>query len=346
MFSLIVFWIWIFIVCATYLYDTYIHGRFRKTSFLMFVISIVSGLIIYPFFSDLLFRVYFVGTLAFCASFLFLARFHRSFLESSAITNIVSTRALERVESDTYEFINTIDQDVVILMRVYNEQQMIWRTLKDIHDNGFRHIVIVDDGSTDMSMRRVDDFLQKFPTMRILRLSHDTRRGWWAANRTLFSLVTSHTFPNSWFVTFDADGQMQASDIFRFVDASGSHPETQILLGSRFVPDGSTTNLSFIRKCILLGSRFVTYIFSRIWISDPHNWFRMIHRDLFDQIQIKSDDMYYASEIIHTLQDRDWRYTEVPVHINYSSYSYQKGQKNRNALRILLHFMYEHIFCR
>jgi hypothetical protein len=58
-------------------------------------------------------------------------------------------------------------------------------------------------------------------------------------------------------------------DIINQVELSTSN--IQIMLGSRFVTGGQTSNLPFLRKFILMGSKLVTYLFNGIWLSDPHN---------------------------------------------------------------------------
>lgn len=346
--SLFFFIFWLVAFLLAYLYDTYIHARFRVVPFLCVLLASLFSVSVIVFHRTELAVVFGVVLLILSVAFVFFVRFHQDFTHATVITNLVSHQALDKVEKEAQSFFEWLDQDVVFLMRIYNEEQKIEEVLRDIYKRWFRQIIMVDDGSTDESVRKAMSTIGKLKGYKALLISHAMRRGWGAANKTLFACVKRYSDAclANWFVTFDADGQMLAEDVFTFLHSSDQRPDVNVFLGSRFVPDGKASNISAVRRCILAWSRLVTFVFSHIWVTDPHCWFRMMHKEIICQIQLKWDDMYYASEIIHTIQKKRWAYQEVPVHINYSAYSYQKGQRNRNSLRILTHFVYEHLLSR
>ena len=65
---------------------------------------------------------------------------------------------------------------------------------------------------------------------------------------------------------------------------------------------------------------------------------------MLDKIDLSSDGMTYASELLDSIRRNKISYKEVPVRIKYTEYSLGKGQKNTNALRILFEMIYKKLF--
>lgn len=124
-------------------------------------------------------------------------------------------------------------------------------------------------------------------------------------------------------MTFDGDGQHHVEDIDHFLSVVSQHSDARVVFGSRFLP-GATANFPFSRRLILLGGRVFTYIFSGVWLSDAHNGFRMLHKEVLQSIHLSSDGMEYASELIDQIHSRGYRIYECPVHITYDAYTLSK----------------------
>jgi hypothetical protein len=54
--------------------------------------------------------------------------------------------------------------------------------------------------------------------------------------------------------------------------------------------------------------------------------------------------MTYASELLEEAKRLGYKIIEVPVNIEYTNYSLSKGQKNLNAIKILLEIIYKKFF--
>jgi hypothetical protein len=79
-----------------------------------------------------------------------------------------------------------------------------------------------------------------------------------------------------------------------------------------------------------------THVLSQIKVTDTHNGFRAIHRTALEKLNLLEDKMEHASEILDQISVNKIPFKEVPVTIQYSEYSTQRGQKNSNALKIAL----------
>lgn len=100
---------------------------------MFFLTNLIVFASLLSFESLLISQIYFVFVIVFCGFFLFFTRFHRSFLESSAITDLVSHASLKETTPQADSFISHIDQDIVILIRMYNEELKIHQTLDDLY---------------------------------------------------------------------------------------------------------------------------------------------------------------------------------------------------------------------
>ena len=105
---------------------------------------------------------------------------------------------------------NTIPtDDFVFLIRAYNEEKIIGKTLDEILDAGYRKIIIVDDGSTDKTHEEVQKRIETYADndVNIILLSHSINRGGGAANKTGIQFLKRHhkEIDATWVMTFDAD---------------------------------------------------------------------------------------------------------------------------------------------
>jgi glycosyltransferase involved in cell wall biosynthesis len=133
-------------------------------------------------------------------------------------------------------------------------------------------------------------------------------------------------------VTFDADGQHRALEIARLVEAL-VHERADFALGNRFI--GETTNLPALRRLVLRAAVVFTRLTCGIRVTDTHNGFRAMTRRGAQAIQLRQNRMAHASEILQQIAGSGLRYVEVPVTIDYTAYSLEKGQRIGDAMNIL-----------
>ena len=231
--------------------------------------------------------------------------------------------------------------DGVILVRVYNEGQVLQKTLESIFDAGYTNILIVDDGSTDNSLAIIEKFTKKHS--HIICVRHSQNRGGWAALETGFEYIRRYLYVDN-IVTFDADGQHDIWEIEKFTNAAHKHPYLGVIFGSRFIGKEGYTNLPFIRKYTLKLGRIFTRVMSGAKLSDPHNGYRLIKKETLKQIYLTADSMAYASELIEQIMKKNIPHAEIPVHIQYTDYSLSKWQKSSNAVFIALHTIWSKFF--
>ena len=214
---------------------------------------------------------------------------------------------------------------VFVVVPAYNEEKRIAFALRDLKSHGYNQIVVIDDGSKDATGKEA---LSCGATV----LTHLVNRGQGAALRTGIEYALSQGADA--IVTFDSDGQHQANEIKTLL-APIKNDEADITLGSRFLGDKSK-HVPILRKILLFGSRLIILIFYGLWMSDAHNGFRALGRLAATKIEIKSNRMEHASEIIGEIKNKRLRYIEVPVTIKYNQETLEKGAGGMmQALRVL-----------
>ncbi|MFH0876006.1 MAG: glycosyltransferase family 2 protein [archaeon] len=203
---------------------------------------------------------------------------------------------------------------VFIIIAAYNEEKSISKVIKDLKKEGYSNIIVVNDGSSDSTQNKAED-------AGAVVLTHVINRGQGAALKTGIDYAIFQGADIV--VTFDADGQFLASEIKKVIEPIISD-EADIVLGSRFL--GSAKNIPLLKKIILKIGVIFVYLLYGIKVSDSQNGFRAMSRKAAEMININSNRMEHAGEILHEIRQKNLKYKEVPVTVIYSDYAIKKGQ--------------------
>lgn len=217
--------------------------------------------------------------------------------------------------------VKSIISNTAFVIPVYNEEQVIYGVAKSVLKQ-FKYVVCVNDGSRDNSSNEI-------VRSGAYLVEHPINMGQGAALQT--GIEFARQLPVEYFVTFDADGQHRIVDVKAMLKEI-QKGEFDIILGSRFL--GSTIGMSPSKRLILkLGIQF-SNVMSGLKLTDTQNGLRLFNRSVAETIQITLPDMSHASEIVEIIANKKYRYTEIPVTIEYTDYSKAKGQGLMNAINI------------
>ncbi|MBD3355004.1 glycosyltransferase [Candidatus Woesearchaeota archaeon] len=218
-----------------------------------------------------------------------------------------------------------------IVIPAYNEEKVIKRVISDLKEHNYENIIVVDDCSKDNTSKIA---LKQGAVV----LNHIVNRGQGAAIKT--GIDYSLKKDADIIITFDADGQHRAEDIESLIKPI-KKGEADICLGSRFLDNRS--NVPLYKKVVLKCGIYVIRAMYGIKLTDVHNGLRAMNRKAAKKIEIKSNRMEHASEILEEIKKKKLRYKEIPVVIRYTDYSKKKGQSSWNALKIFLKMMIKKI---
>ena len=217
-----------------------------------------------------------------------------------------------------------------VIVPAFNEHSTIHETCAALQKEGYT-VVVVDDGS--------EPALRPSLPAAIHYMRHRVNLGQGAALQTGMEFAIERGA--SILVSFDADGQHQSSDI-PLLTAALQDKNADIALGSRFL--GARSNMGFSRRALLQAARLVNFIFTGLLLTDAHNGLRAIRAEAASKIRFTENGMSHATELLTIIRKQKLRYTEVPVTINYTTYSKSKGQSGFNSFRILFDLLLNKLF--
>lgn len=201
------------------------------------------------------------------------------------------------------------ESKILIVIPAYNEAKTIGRVIRGLFEQGFKQVVVVNDGSTD-------DTAAVAKTAGALVLNHALNRGQGAA------LQTGHDFAKqkqmAIVVDFDADDQMNPADIMGALVFIKNN-EADVVLGSRFLDNRS--QIPFFKKYFILPlGRLVNFLLCGLWLTDAHNGFRILNSKALEKINLTQDGMAHATEIIAQIKKTKLIFKEYPVEIKYHKF--------------------------
>lgn len=221
--------------------------------------------------------------------------------------------------------------DTWVVVPAYNESAMIGRVIAELGAD-FPNIVVVDDGSTDRTAE-----LALAAGAEVLR--HVVNLGQGAALQTGIELALRRGAAR--IGTFDADGQHRPGDLVDLLDAL-EEGVCEVVLGSRFLAGGDEVPLP--RRLLLRTAVLFTRTVTSMAITDAHNGLRALSRRAARAIDLKSDRMAHASELLDQIARARLPYRELPVSVRYTDYSLAKGQRSTDAVRVLADYLVSRVF--
>lgn len=193
---------------------------------------------------------------------------------------------------------------ISVVMPTMNEEEgiaeCIQRVKNALAEMGVVGEVIISDDSTD----RTPEIARK---MGAIVVSPDGK-GYGYAYRYAFDFVRGE-----YVVIGDADTTYDFEQIPRLLDPV-ANGDADMVMGSRLEGDikpGAMPKLhQYIGNPLL--TRFLN-VFYGAGVSDAHSGFRIFHKDILDELDLKTTGMEFASEMVMDAGARDLNIEEVPI---------------------------------
>jgi glycosyltransferase involved in cell wall biosynthesis len=208
-----------------------------------------------------------------------------------------------------------------IVVPCFNEEKTLERCLQHvlkIQDESLSlEIIIVDDCSTDNSLKIAETLAEKYPEITVL--CHEQNRGKGAALQTGFQHATGQIV-----AVQDADLEYDPVDLRRMVVPIADN-KADVVLGSRFASGGAHRVLYFWHY---LGNKFLTLLsnmFSDLNLTDMECCYKVFRREIIQKIDIRESRFGVEPELVAKVAQMRVRIYEMGV--SYSGRTYEEGKK-------------------
>jgi glycosyltransferase involved in cell wall biosynthesis len=212
---------------------------------------------------------------------------------------------------------------IVIVIPAYNEEKTIGKLIDQLKNQGYRRIIVVDDGSEDRTYK-----IASSKNAEVFR--HIFNRGLGGALRTGFAAALKNGA--DLIVTMDADLQHSVSDIPKLVSPV-INKEADVVIGSRML---DFRDMPLSRRLANKIANFFTWLFFGLKVTDSQSGFRCFSKKALAKMDLTSNKMEISSEIIQEIKRNNLRLKEIPIKSIYTSYSLSKGQNLILGIKTLI----------
>tara|TARA_B100001057_G_scaffold357673_1_gene359719 strand:- start:4827 stop:5522 length:696 start_codon:yes stop_codon:yes gene_type:complete len=201
----------------------------------------------------------------------------------------------------------------------YNEEATIQISIENLLKvSQISQVILVDDCSTDSSLKIAKEFLKRNNEMLILQTTKNAGKG--AAVRLALNSVNSE-----YVIVHDADLEYNPQDILPMLKLVEKNKNIDVVLGSRFIGDKTRRNI-YLRT--FFANKFLSFLFSvlnRRKVTDVATCYKLIKSEIYQNIELTKNGFEYEIEILSKALEYSSDFAEVPI--DYNARTYQEGKK-------------------
>ncbi len=208
-----------------------------------------------------------------------------------------------------------------IVIPCYNEEKTLARCLERVlsirGEDLALEIVIVDDCSRDRSREIAEEFVSRYPEIRLVR--HEKNQGKGAALQSGFKIVT-HAFVG----IQDSDLEYNPEE-FRKLLIPLLRDQADVVIGSRFLGGSMHRVLYYWHS---LGNRFLTTLSNMLTdlnLTDMETCYKVFKREVIQGLDLKEKRFGFEPEVVAKIAQERLRIFEVGI--SYSGRTYAEGKK-------------------
>jgi dolichol-phosphate mannosyltransferase len=217
----------------------------------------------------------------------------------------------------------------LIIIPTYNELAnapiLIERIFKHIPNS---HILIIDDGSPDKTGEKVKEIKSKYPSSLFL-LERASKSGLGSAYRTGFAWGIEQGYEE--LIEMDADLSHRVRDLKKMIDAKELQPNTDLVIGSRWMPGGRTENWSKSRELLSRAANLYVRAMLGMGVKDSTAGFRIYSSSILKKLNlkaIKSEGYSFQIEMTRAVYKLGGKIIEVPITFRERENGVSKMSKN------------------
>ena len=216
----------------------------------------------------------------------------------------------------------------LIIIPTYNELAnapiLIERIFKHIPD---AHILIIDDGSPDKTGEKIKEIQMRYPGLFLLERA--SKSGLGSAYRTGFAWGLERGYEE--LIEMDADLSHRVRDLKKMIEAKKLQPNTDLVIGSRWMPGGKTENWSKSRELLSRAANLYVRAMLGMGVKDSTAGFRIYSSSILKKLNleaIKSEGYSFQIEMTRAVHKIGGKIIEVPITFRERENGVSKMSKN------------------
>ena len=216
----------------------------------------------------------------------------------------------------------------LIIVPTYNELSnaplLIRRIFKQIPNSD---VLVVDDGSPDKTGDAIRELQQEFPTLQLLE--RKTKLGLGSAYRLGFAWGLERGYEE--LIEMDADLSHRVRDLKKMIDEKELQPNTDLVIGSRWIPGGKTENWSRGRELLSRAANLYVRAMVGLGVKDSTAGFRIYSASMLKRLNmesIKSEGYSFQIEMTRAVHKLGGKIIEVPITFRERENGVSKMSKN------------------
>ena len=201
----------------------------------------------------------------------------------------------------------------LIIVPTYNElisaPLLVRRIFKHITNSD---VLVVDDGSPDKTADAIRELQQEFPTLHLLE--RKTKSGLGSAYRLGFAWGLERGYEE--LIEMDADLSHRVRDLKKMIDEKELQPNTDLVIGSRWIPGGKTENWSKSRELLSRAANLYVRAMVGLGVKDSTAGFRIYSASMLKRLNmesIKSEGYSFQIEMTRAVHKLGGKIIEVPI---------------------------------
>lgn len=208
---------------------------------------------------------------------------------------------------------------LTVIIPVYNEACLIEKVIERVKSvrlpaNITKEIIIVDDGSTDGTLR----LLKKYEGLPPIKIFYRNRN----AGKTEAVKLGLEKSTGDILLIQDADLEYNPDDYPKLLEPFIKY-NASVVYGSRFM--GAMTKMPLINRVANIISNITLRLLFDTALTDVHTCYKLFKKEVFKDIKITSRNFTFDTEITTKLLKNGYKIFEVPI--RYIARSKKEGKK-------------------
>lgn len=210
-----------------------------------------------------------------------------------------------------------------IIIPVYNEETTIFEVLEKVSAVQLpnlieKEIVVVNDASTDDSLKQIENYISSFPG-KIKLVNHQQNAGKGAGIRSGLQHVSG-----DYVIIQDADLELDPNEYSNLLEPI-LEGKSNVVYGSRFI-NQPKQNGSFLSRTANAFLTWLSNVVFRTKLTDMETCYKLVPAELMQRMILKEDRFGFEPEITAKLAKiKSVKFSEVPI--TYEARQTEEGKK-------------------